>query len=168
MRAALPPRSSTAVSSVRADAQQTLWDSRLASSVQSGGGLAQLGEHYVRNVGVGGSTPLPSTNTQSPTRLSWGFFSSVGACCPVLLRVHAETCGPRPKHHQAGSAPGSLSFGHFSLDSSRPEMGRSPQGPPSGPSRSTTYEWMIRSIFFPALVGARNSGRINVTRNGEI
>lgn len=25
-------------------------------------GLAQLGEHYVRNVGVGGSTPLPSTN----------------------------------------------------------------------------------------------------------
>ncbi len=27
----------------------------------SGGGLAQLGEHYVRNVGVGGSTPLPST-----------------------------------------------------------------------------------------------------------
>ncbi len=28
---------------------------------RSGGGLAQLGEHYVRNVGVGGSTPLPST-----------------------------------------------------------------------------------------------------------
>jgi hypothetical protein len=27
----------------------------------SRGGLAQLGEHYVRNVGVGGSTPLPST-----------------------------------------------------------------------------------------------------------
>ena len=26
------------------------------------GGLAQLGEHYVRNVGVGGSTPLPSTS----------------------------------------------------------------------------------------------------------
>ncbi len=25
------------------------------------GGLAQLGEHYVRNVGVGGSIPLPST-----------------------------------------------------------------------------------------------------------
>ncbi len=29
---------------------------------QSSGGLAQLGEHYVRNVGVGGSTPLPSTS----------------------------------------------------------------------------------------------------------
>ena len=29
---------------------------------QSRGGLAQLGEHYVRNVGVGGSTPLPSTS----------------------------------------------------------------------------------------------------------
>lgn len=25
------------------------------------GGLAQLGEHNVRNVGVGGSNPLPST-----------------------------------------------------------------------------------------------------------
>ena len=30
-------------------------------SVPSGGGLAQLGEHYVRNVGVAGSTPVPST-----------------------------------------------------------------------------------------------------------
>lgn len=29
--------------------------------ISHGGGLAQLGEHYVRNVGVGGSTPLPST-----------------------------------------------------------------------------------------------------------
>ena len=27
----------------------------------SSGGLAQLGEHDVRNVGVRGSTPLPST-----------------------------------------------------------------------------------------------------------
>jgi hypothetical protein len=27
----------------------------------TGGGLAQLGEHDVRNVGVGGSNPLPST-----------------------------------------------------------------------------------------------------------
>ena len=26
-----------------------------------GGGLAQLGEHDVRNVGVAGSTPVPST-----------------------------------------------------------------------------------------------------------
>ena len=31
------------------------------SAVFMRGGLAQLGEHYVRNVGVGGSTPLPST-----------------------------------------------------------------------------------------------------------
>ena len=30
-------------------------------AVPSGGGLAQLGEHYVRNVGVAGSTPVPST-----------------------------------------------------------------------------------------------------------
>jgi hypothetical protein len=35
--------------------------SQLAFPFPSGGGLAQLGEHYVRNVGVGGSTPLPST-----------------------------------------------------------------------------------------------------------
>ena len=28
---------------------------------RSSGGLAQLGEHDVRNVGVRGSTPLPST-----------------------------------------------------------------------------------------------------------
>ena len=31
------------------------------SECRSRGGLAQLGEHYVRNVGVGGSIPLPST-----------------------------------------------------------------------------------------------------------
>ena len=34
---------------------------RLRSRYFTSGGLAQLGEHYVRNVGVGGSTPLPST-----------------------------------------------------------------------------------------------------------
>jgi hypothetical protein len=34
---------------------------RSRSRCSTGGGLAQLGEHYVRNVGVGGSTPLPST-----------------------------------------------------------------------------------------------------------
>ncbi len=30
-------------------------------TIRLSGGLAQLGVHYVRNVGVGGSTPLPST-----------------------------------------------------------------------------------------------------------
>jgi hypothetical protein len=30
------------------------------------GGLAQLGEHNVRNVGVGGSNPLPSTTQYDP------------------------------------------------------------------------------------------------------
>ena len=35
---------------------------------RSSGGLAQLGEHYVRNVGVGGSTPLPSTKLSLPHR----------------------------------------------------------------------------------------------------
>lgn len=36
--------------------------SRLRSYPQQVGGLAQLGEHDVRNVGVAGSTPVPSTN----------------------------------------------------------------------------------------------------------
>lgn len=36
---------------------------RSQSQYPMGGGLAQLGEHYVRNVGVGGSTPLPSTKS---------------------------------------------------------------------------------------------------------
>ncbi len=31
-------------------------------TIRLSGGLAQLGEHYVRNVGVGGSIPLPSTS----------------------------------------------------------------------------------------------------------
>ena len=35
-------------------------------TIQLSGGLAQLGEHYVRNVGVGGSTPLPSTTIILP------------------------------------------------------------------------------------------------------
>ena len=34
-------------------------------TIRLSGGLAQLGEHYVRNVGVGGSTPLPSTKPSS-------------------------------------------------------------------------------------------------------
>lgn len=32
----------------------------------TGGRLAQLGEHRVRNAGVGGSNPLPSTNLSLP------------------------------------------------------------------------------------------------------
>jgi len=56
----------------------------------------------------------PTTICKTPTRLSWGFFLGDHACCPVFLRVHAETCGLRPLHYQAGSAPGFLSSGHFS------------------------------------------------------
>ena len=65
-RELLPPRSSTAVLSLHADVQHTLRDPSLASPVPSGGGLAQLGEHYVRNVGVAGSTPVPSTKKYIP------------------------------------------------------------------------------------------------------
>jgi hypothetical protein len=35
---------------------------RIADASRTYGRLAQLGEHHVRNVGVGGSNPLPSTN----------------------------------------------------------------------------------------------------------
>ena len=41
--------------------------SRLRSYPQQVGGLAQLGEHDVRNVGVAGSTPVPSTKNILPT-----------------------------------------------------------------------------------------------------
>jgi hypothetical protein len=70
-----------------------------------------------------------TTNTKTPTRLSWGFFLGDRAYCPVLLRVPAERCGPRSPHHLAGSVPGSLSSGYFSLRSSCPGTGRSPKEP---------------------------------------
>jgi hypothetical protein len=38
---------------------------RLMGTRPPGGGLAQLGEHDVRNVGVAGSTPVPSTKPSS-------------------------------------------------------------------------------------------------------
>ena len=56
---------------------------------QSSGGLAQLGEHYVRNVGVGGSTPLPSTRLiltrQQPqeSRIIPRHLRRQMACCAV-------------------------------------------------------------------------------------
>ena len=48
--------------SVRA-ATLRVFSARVSGS--KGGGLAQLGEHYVRNVGVAGSTPVPSTKSSS-------------------------------------------------------------------------------------------------------
>ena len=104
-----------------------------------------------------GSIPASSTNTQSPTRLSWGFFSSVGASCPVLLRVRAEYCGLRQPHHQACSAPGSLSSAHFSLHPSRPETRRSPQGPPPGVKQINNLRVDDLIGFFPTLARARKS-----------
>ena len=46
---------------LHADVQHHPADSSARVALPSGGGLAQLGEHYVRNVGVAGSTPVPST-----------------------------------------------------------------------------------------------------------
>jgi hypothetical protein len=53
------------------------------------GGLAQLGEHYVRNVGVGGSTPLPSTrlilanHEPQQSRIIACHFRRQVAVCPI-------------------------------------------------------------------------------------
>ena len=57
---------------------------------QQCGGLAQLGEHYVRNVGVGGSIPLPSTNHQSLTVLSWAFLLPIAVGSWGFVRKRAD------------------------------------------------------------------------------
>jgi hypothetical protein len=56
-----------------------------------GGGLAQLGEHYVRNVGVGGSTPLPSTKHPSAYSLTATIRGETDLFS-YLLRKMACTC----------------------------------------------------------------------------
>lgn len=99
----------------------------------------------------------PTTNTKTPTRLSWGFFLGARACCPVFLRVHAETCGPRPPHHQACSASGSLSSDLFSLHPSRPEMGRSPQDPLAGVNKINDLQVDESIGFFLTLATTRKS-----------
>ena len=101
------------------------------------------------------SIPFTSTICKTPTRLSWGFFLGDRACCPVFLRVHAETCGPRPLHYQDGSAPGFLSSGHFSLYPWRPETGRSPQSPRIRVNKINNLRMDRLSGFFPALAGKR-------------
>ncbi len=79
------------------------------------------------------SSGQPSTtNTKTPTRLSWGFFLGDRACCPVLLRVPAESCGPRPPRVMACSAPGFLSTGYFSQRFLRTVTTQSPQDPRFG------------------------------------
>ena len=64
------------------------------SKCRSSGGLAQLGEHYVRNVGVGGSTPLPSTKLILPRhepqyshKITHHFYRQVEFCA---VRSSAE------------------------------------------------------------------------------
>jgi len=51
------------------------------------------------------------------------------ACCPVLLRIREEACGPRPPHHLARSVLGSRSSGHFSQRILHTGAARSPQDP---------------------------------------
>ena len=47
-------------------------------TIRLSGGLAQLGEHYVRNVGVGGSTPLPSTKSHFVRAARYSLFVARG------------------------------------------------------------------------------------------
>lgn len=105
----------------------------------------------------GSSNPHSSTICKTPTRLSWGFFLGDRACCPVFLRVHAETCGPRPLHYQTGSAPGSLSSGHFSLYPWRAETGRSPQDPRIRVNKLNDLRVDESNGFIHALAGERKS-----------
>ncbi len=103
----------------------------------------------------GGSNPPSSTNNKTPTRLSWGFFLGDRACCPVLLRVPAERCGPRPPHLLACSAPGSLSTGHFSQRVLRTVTARSPQDQGFGVKRINNLRVDESSSLISALAGAR-------------
>ncbi len=69
----LPPRSlfaATVCALMRSEPCESF--SGLLSCPFWGGGLAQLGEHYVRNVGVAGSTPVPSTISTSKEVLPRG------------------------------------------------------------------------------------------------
>ena len=59
--------------------------------LSSGGGLAQLGEHYVRNVGVGGSTPLPSTKSFLMYYRPHRNEGAIGAYLIEGASLHAET-----------------------------------------------------------------------------
>ena len=58
------------------------------------GGLAQLGEHYVRNVGVGGSTPLPSTTFDASASRSPNDTQKNGATRSIVRNgeAHILTC----------------------------------------------------------------------------
>ena len=119
--------------------------------------LAKHVERLRRRLADAGSIPAGSTNTKTPTRLSWGFFSSVGAYCPVLLQVPAESCGPRPPHVLACSAPSSLSFGHFSLCPLRKGMARSPQDSPFVVNKINNLRVDESICLIPALVGGHKA-----------
>ena len=49
-----------------------------------------------------GAIPAGSTNTETPTRLSWGFFLPDRAGSLVFFGVPAETCGLLLLRHQSG------------------------------------------------------------------
>jgi Mg-chelatase subunit ChlD len=59
----------------------------------SSGGLAQLGEHYVRNVGVGGSTPLPSTIRRAGKALSRELSRLAHGRPPFVLQIPGAANG---------------------------------------------------------------------------
>jgi hypothetical protein len=75
------------------------------------------------------------------------------ACCPVLMRVLAESCGPRPQLRLACSAPGSLSTGHFSQRILRTVTAQSPQGLGFEVNRINNLRVDESTGLFLALVG---------------
>jgi hypothetical protein len=75
----------------------------------------------------------------------------------VLLRIPAESCGPRLLHRWASFAPSSLSIGHFSLHFLRPETGESPQAPLAEISKFNDLRMDESNGFLPALARARKS-----------
>ena len=60
---------------------------------RSSGGLAQLGEHDVRNVGVRGSTPLPSTIRRAGKALSRKLSQLAHGRPPYVLQIPGAANG---------------------------------------------------------------------------
>lgn len=59
--------------------------------MECSGRLAQLGEHHVRNVGVVGSNPMPSTNLQAIDDIETGscdVMSYTSGKCRYLRYLH--------------------------------------------------------------------------------
>ena len=67
-------------------------------SLYAGGGVAQLGEHHVRNVGVEGSIPFSSTTFLfSIPNMNTGIEPALGADEQEEKRDARERVSPKPR-----------------------------------------------------------------------